>query len=170
MDRRKFRPGNVESLETLALLTSVVPAMTPLHAHALHLAGTLSGAATHDITVDTGTTNTLSGSGQVMSLGQVTVSGDVERTGYILLKHRPVNGSLLLSNDRGTVQLSLHSTDPRQTGAEGLPNAIPFKVTGGTGAYAHATGRGIARVTFQIPVDPGSPSGFTLTLKAPRGR
>jgi len=177
MDRRKFRPGVVEPLETLTLLSSAMPHLSPAlmleasHSPApqLRLNGALSGTYTNHLTIDTGSTHNLSGSGQVAALGHVSVRGDVERTGYILFKNRPVNGTLVLSNAQGTVTLSLHSTNPHNETGD-LPANIPFTVTGGTGQYAHLTDHGTAHITLQNSVGPRSHSGFTLTLTSAQGR
>ncbi len=170
MKRFKTRLGDVESLETLALLSTIVPQTTaevaPAHESAkgshLHLNGTAQGQMTLGMTVDTGPTHNLHGQG---SLGgsTFTVTGDVERTGLIVLKHRPVSGTLNLSNANGTITIALHSDSP-QNGPSGLSNQINYVITGGTGKYAHAVDHGLAHVTFQTPVDIGSPGGFTITL------
>jgi hypothetical protein len=178
---KKYLPAALDSLESLALLSTVVP--TTVHVaidsipapatrprtHVVRLNGQLSGQSSSPITIDTGPQNVLNGSGRLGNLGDFQVTGNLQRSGYFLLKNRPVNGSLLLSNSKGTITISLHSDD-QHNGPSGLPNKIGYTVSGGTGVYAGVSDHGTAHVNFTIPVDIGSPRGFQLTLTSAKAK
>jgi hypothetical protein len=161
-------------LETLALLSGVTNnpllAATPVEQESVtarvHLDGTLRGTYAPEPTVDTGPTQRLSGSGRVGLLGQVTVSGDLGRSGYILFPNRPALGTIVLTNSQGTVTLSLRNDV--QGKSAGLPSRFHYTVTAGTGAYAHLADSGSARLTLHA--DPGRLGGhFRLVLTSSRG-
>jgi hypothetical protein len=101
------------------------------------------------------------GSGQVNLLGQVNASGSLSGTG------RNGRGQLTLTNDSGTLQISL--THPVFNNSLRAPKFhLHFKVTGGTGAYANLTGQGTSVMKMpSLQVITSSPTNsvpLTLTL------
>jgi hypothetical protein len=110
------------------------------------LNGLLSGSYSAFSGVDT-ISYDLSGQGQVQPLGPMTVTGHLN---FLLPGH--VGGTLTLSNSQGTLTLTL--TGPLQRGVSPLPtpNLFAFAITGGTGAFTNATGRGTA--SLQLVADP----------------
>jgi hypothetical protein len=82
----------------------------------------------------------LSGQGQVQPFGPMTVTG-LYSLGSIQPGH--TGEALILSNSQGTLTLEL--TGPFQRGFPPPPKQLfGFEITGGTGAFANATGRGTA--------------------------
>jgi hypothetical protein len=110
----------------------------------LVLNGTLDGRWQVDMSIpDTGEHQTLTGSGSVTPLGTVQATADLHSPGFI--SNGRTTGTLVLSNARGTVQISLKG--PSQSGFSGPPSTFVYAITGGTGAYAFATGHGRAHLT-----------------------
>jgi hypothetical protein len=142
-----------------AVPTQVIP---PPH-HELVLNGLLEGRYSASSFPDAGTTYALSGKGQVAPLGQTSVTGSLHSLGFIL--HGHAGGTLTLADARGTVTLQL--TGPLQNGFSPLPTRFSFVITGGTGAFAHDTGRGTAYVTLMPDTPPalrGQLGHFELRL------
>ena len=181
---RRWRP-RVEPLDDRTL-PSAVPGMTPIvlplipaghhRAHHLTLIGQVSGTwGTQPGVPDAGARQTLTGSGTVQPLGAVEANGTLHLTGFI--RRGEATGTLTLTNAQGSVRLKL--VGPPQRGFSGPPATFHDKITGGTGAYAHATGRGTAGLTETTEfVRPPCPPGavcpaiilvvrrFTLTFPA----
>ena len=109
--------------------------------HEVVLNGMLSGRYSAFSGVDT-ISYDLSGQGQVQPLGPMTVTGHLN---FLLPGH--VGGTLTLSNSQGTLTLTL-----TQRGVSLLPNQFAYAITGGTGAFAKATGQGTA--FLQLVADP----------------
>ena len=109
---------------------------------------------------DVGTTYDLFGQGLVQPLGPMTVTGSVHFPGSILKGHG--GGTLTLSDSQGTLTLQLTEPvlDPlpgplqpiTQRGFPPLTHLFGFEITGGTGAFENATGRGTA--SLQLVADP----------------
>jgi hypothetical protein len=175
---RRKRP-QLEALEAMTLLSAAMPQTTALVAassHKLHLAlsGSIGGPSSSAVTnPDVGASFSLDGSGRVAPLGQVSSTGSLHLTGFIATGH--ATGTLTLRNAKGTVTLAL--TGPSQPGFSGPPSSLSYTVTGGTGLYAKATGRGTA--TLAVTPEQRAPQGppgtatpmfiraseFTLTLR-----
>jgi hypothetical protein len=125
------------------------------------LQGQLSGSySAHTLTpLSVWTTYDLSGQGQVQPLGPMTV------TGHLLSPGR-VGGTLTLSDSQGTLTLKLTTgltLDPLPRRLSPLPNQFAFAITGGTGAFANATGGGTA--FLRLVADPiGLVPAATQTL------
>jgi hypothetical protein len=158
----------VESLES-RLVPSAAPVAPPglgagpLARAAAHPAAPLAGAITGRFTIlagnpDVGIRDSLTGSGTLAGVGQVSADGILRRVGFAATGHAV--GTLTLMNEHGTV--ALHLTGPKQKGFAPLPAHFRYAVTGGTGAYAHLTGRGQATLVL---VPAGTDGGtFTLTF------
>ena len=112
------------------------------------LQGLLSGSYSAHTFPDVGTTYDLSGKGQVRPFGPMDVTGTLHSLGFIQQGH--AGGTLTLSDSQGTLTLQL--TGPLQRGFSPLPNQFAFEITGGTGAFANATGGGTA--FLQLVADP----------------
>ena len=159
MNRRRFQT-QLESLEPLTLLSGsmtvegAVDVVTTFSTK-LHLAGTLSGTFRWLPAVDTGPAYSFTVEGTVSPLGgEVSASGSLGRSGFILLKNRPVGGFITLATHQGTLTLSLSSSDQRSY-PFGIPPTLTYRVTGATGIYVH--------------YDWASPGTVKLTLKATPG-
>jgi hypothetical protein len=116
------------------------------------LNGQLSGSYSSSTFPDVGTTYDLSGQGQDQLLGPTSVTGRLHSLGFIL--HGVAGGTLTLSGSRGTVTLEL--TGPPQDGFAPLPNQFDYVITGGTGAFADATGQGTASLAL-LPANSPNP-------------
>jgi len=175
MDRRRFRPSPVDSLESLTLLSGLaahvhhIPAAIDPSARptSTRLDGALAGVITSTMTVDTGPNHHLTGSGRVGALGRVTLSGD-EGHGYILIPAGRIgHGTIVLSNARGTVTLALTSTDAKD-GPGGLPANYTYTAGDGTGQYAGLADHGTARLVAWAhgPRSVAAPMRFAMTLSS----
>ena len=126
-----------------------LPLPNPLH-HEVVLHGLLSGSYSAHTFPDVGTSYALSGQGQVQPLGPTNVTGDLHSLGFILQGH--AGGTLTLSNSKGTLTLGL--TGPLQSGFSPLPGQFDYEITGGTGAFANATGQGTAFLVLLPAITP----------------
>jgi hypothetical protein len=105
------------------------------------LRGTVTGTWTSVPTnPDTGMTQQLDGAGQVKPLGAVIATGTLHMPGFI--REGRTTGTMVLTNAQGSVTLQL--TGPPQPGFSPPPNTFTYKIVSGTGAYAGATGHGMA--------------------------
>lgn len=119
----------------------VVPATTPLTG-AFNVGGTYTHAVGPGFNPDAGNLYHFSGSGRKRSLGSFTMEGDVHGIGFIASGR--FRGYVTLSCSQGTI-------DVRLLGPEQAPGPIPesfaFKIVGGTGVYANASGKGSIAVS-----------------------
>lgn len=133
-----------------------------------HDAKALAGKGHGDFTVgnpqpDVGTLYRLNGSASVGLLGQVTISGSVQTTGFIHVGH--ATGELTLTNGQGTVTLRL--TGPEQPGFASLPEHFHFSVVGATGAYKGLKVTGEIDLRLDPIVWMASKGGQSKPLPAP---
>jgi hypothetical protein len=150
-----------------SLPSAVAPLPTPLAAPAAQVAshplhgtgtGTYHGPA---VTIDAGTSFTLSGTADLGSLGKFTVTGGVEGVGLIAAGR--ATGDLVLSDARGTITLKLHG--PVQAAFSQPPEELVYTVTGGTGAFQHLGGYGAVGLRrIPAPVVFGHPPVGTVIL------
>jgi hypothetical protein len=152
----------VEPLEGRALLSTadpgavVVPTALVRGVEYLFLNGSAHGTVQHKHgNPDTGAIVELHGSGRLTPLGKLShLSGTLVGTGFIQEGH--AGGTILLSNARGSVTLSL--VGPLQGGFTAPSSGTyHFTVAKGTGAYAHDVGTGTVDLTL------GAQS-FTMTF------
>jgi hypothetical protein len=115
--------------------------------------GTARGFYTSSAGVpDVGTSSNVFASGRLLGLGGSTVNGSLHSTGFIAQGH--ATGTLTIHAPRGNLTLSL--TGPTQPGFSPLPGQFAFKIQGGTGRYAHASGGG----TVDVKLSPISSAGM----------
>jgi hypothetical protein len=127
------------------------------------LHGLLQGTYSAYTFPDVGTNYELSGQGQVLPLGQTTVTGGVHSLNFIRIGR--AGGTLTLSDPRGTLTLQL--IGPLAYGESPLPTRYDYTITGGTGAFAHDIGWGTAFLTLTPDTTPalaGQHGRFQLNL------
>ena len=171
MTRWTCRP-TLEELNTRALPSAVAPVppadLPPVHTappvYHHPLRGTGHGAyAQPQISIDAGTSYSLTGTVHLDGLGDFTVSGWVRGTG--LVQGGRAGGQLVLTNAAGTLTVDLHG--PVQGAFGAVPKELVYVVKGGTGAYAGVRGYGVAGVAFTpAPTAVGLPprGAFHLSL------
>jgi hypothetical protein len=134
-----------------------IPPEPPVPLPSLH--GLLSGRYSAHTFPDFSATYDLSGQGQVQPLGPMTVTGSVHFPGSILSVLG--SGTLTLSNSQGTLTLQLTEPvldplpgplQPMHLGFPPLTHLFGFEITGGTGAFAKATGQGTG--SLRLVADP----------------
>jgi hypothetical protein len=89
---------------------------------------------------DVGSYQTLTGSGTVSPLGQVSASGTIKSPGFIARGR--TTGTLDLSNANGSVTIRL--TGPLKPGFATLPRKFTFKIVAATGQYVGDVDTGTA--------------------------
>jgi hypothetical protein len=120
--------------------------------------GTYQGPA---VSVDAGTSFTLSGTVHLNGLGSFQVTGGVHGVGMIAGGR--AGGELVLTGAQGTITLALHG--PIQPAFGAVPHELVYVVTGGTGAYSHLTGYGTLDTTLTpAPVAFGHPPTGIIAL------
>jgi hypothetical protein len=175
MKRTRHCP-RLEPLENKALLSAVDMMVTASEApvlllpkvahHQIALNGSVSGPWTVTPGIpDIGSSQTLTGSGTVKPLGQVSASGTLHLTGFIAVGH--ATGTLTLTNARGSVTLQL--TGKPQRGFSGPPMQLTFKIVKATGHYAGSTGSGTAMLTEVVadavpPVSTSTPTNLPIII------
>jgi hypothetical protein len=75
-------------------------------------------------------------------LGAVQITGSAHLPGLVLSAH--ATGQLTITNAKGTITLDL--TGPTERAFGPMPRHLSYKITGGTGAYAGAAGKGNVEV------------------------
>ena len=163
-DPNQFRP-RLESLEGRLVLSAVYP-----NTHHLALDGKLKGIWSPMPSIpDTGSLQSLSGSGHVEHLGDVQLSGNLTSPGNIALGR--TTGEFTLTDHHGSVTFRLVGAQ-LQPGMSGPVSKYYFAIEGGTGAYTHIWGGGIATLQ-ELPAhsagphsDAIFPPSFSLTLQS----
>jgi hypothetical protein len=168
---RRFRP-RLEQLEDrialnssptpLTLSTSPVPLDHQAHSASAHthLSGEVSGTwSAQPPPPDGGTTQSLTGTGQVAPLGTVQATGTLVTPGFVGTGQ--TTGTMTLTTASGSITIQL--AGPPQPGFSGPPTRFHFTITGGTGSFAGATGQGRA-ILHESPAQAGMPPVFTLTF------
>jgi hypothetical protein len=148
----------VPSATGIAPVVPVVIATASPSNHPLHGAGT-GTYHTPTITIDAGTSFTVTGKANLGALGSFTIAGEVHGVGMIA--EGRATGDLVLSDSRGTMTLRLHG--PIQKAFEPVPHSLVYTVSKSTGAFQHVTGYGSLEIQLTpIPV----PNGKPMTGKA----
>jgi hypothetical protein len=112
--------------------------------HNVSLKGTLSGTYTTPITNPDARSYDFTGTGSAGALGAVSVDGSISPPGFI--KSAPATGEFTLTGADGTVTFDVKGHN--QAGGSPLPEKLAYTVTGGTGAFANAGGKGTISVAL----------------------
>lgn len=126
---------------TLARRHPTVAPTTPL-VGAFNVAGTYSHPVGPGFNPDSGNVYSFTGSGRKRSLGSFTMAGDLHGIGFIASGR--FRGYVTLTSSQGTIDLRL--LGPEQAPGP-LPETLSFKIVGGSGAYALASGKGAIAVS-----------------------
>ena len=87
---------------------------------------------------DAGKRYVFKGSGKPAGFGLMQLSGSIQTPGN--MGSGQAHGSLVMTNSHGTLKISV--TGPTEPGFGPLPTTLSYRITGGTGAYAGASGSG----------------------------
>jgi hypothetical protein len=131
-----------------------------LTAHPLHGTGT---GTYHGpvVTIDAGTSFTLTATANLGPLGTFTVTGWVQGVGMI--ESGRATGELVLSNAHGTITLALHG--PVQPSFSQVPPELIYSVTRGTGDFQHLRGYGVVGMQrIPAPTALGQPPTGVINL------
>jgi hypothetical protein len=171
--------GTATSLPTIAPMFSMLfsPGISVTQTTTngqLTLAGQVSGSYTTTANADGSSSQALTGSGMVQPLGSVQATGTVSVPASTTQGGQET-ATITLTGAQGTITLSLTPPSASQQtaylGSSGQgsqatePNpATPFTytITGGTGAYASATGSGTV-ILLEMPQLPAPPAGSSGT-------
>jgi hypothetical protein len=122
---------------TTAVHTTATVATTNPLTGAFNVAGKYSKPAGPIGNPDTGSKYHFAGSGTKKSLkGTFSLAGDVQGPGFVQNGHS--SGYLTITGSKGTIVLKVQG--PPQT--PGFPPSLFYRIVNGTGAYAHAAGKG----------------------------
>jgi hypothetical protein len=128
--------------------------------HPLHGTGTGTYHGPQ-VTIDAGTSFTLTGTANLGALGPFTVTGSVQGVGMIASGR--ATGELVLSNAHGTITLALHG--PVQSAFNQPPSELVYSVTRGTGDFRHLAGHGtVGMRRLPAPTALGRPPTGIVTL------
>jgi hypothetical protein len=147
-------------LQPLNAVDPVAPVAIVQHSHPLQGTGT---GTYHEpaVTVDAGTSFTMSGTVHLNGLGSFQVAGGVHGVGMVAWGR--AGGELVLTGAQGTITLLLHGQI--QHGFAALPRELVYTVSGGTGAYSHLTGYGTVGMTLMpAPAPLGHPPMGTIAF------
>ncbi len=143
MARRNRRP-TLECLEGRIALSTTMGAAPLIRPHHVALNGGVSGSFSFNPGIrDTGTSQTLTGTGSLEPIGAVNASGTMNSTGFIAKGH--ATGMFTFANTSGSITIKL--TGPSQAGFAGLPRNFTYKIVGSTGTDAGARGSGKATLS-----------------------
>jgi hypothetical protein len=146
---RSFRPGD-SALEPRALLSAASAAEVARPSFTGTFPGRVAGryVAPHDNRpVDEPVKVGLDGFGRVWGLGRVRVTGDVSFGGFVPVDYEDVNGTITLSNPRGSVTLRVHGFGGNAT-IPGGQFETSVNIEGGAGAYRRLNAFGTAVFRF----------------------
>lgn len=181
----RFRPSLADALERRAVPSplgglSPVAEVRPsaaVRTRQVRLRGTVLGGSmttNNPMIADIPTQVELSAIARVRPLGVVRLSGSLTHGGYLVAPHPlpRVEGTLTLSNARGSLTLRLESVARRGEPAPDEAEAFRYTIQSGTGAYRRLAGEGAASLTLGPPVEspivwvPG-PNGFNIPKPVP---
>jgi hypothetical protein len=168
MVTKRFRP-TLEELNARAVPNSTLNAL-PFAADAAHSApspshpyhGSGQGQYLQPMAVDLGMSYRVTGKTTINGLGEFRVNGWLQGTGLIL--DGRATGHLTLSDAKGSITLELHGG--RQPTFSPIPSELVYSITGGTGAYSHSKGYGVAGFSFTTaPTAVGFPLTGSFAIK-----
>jgi hypothetical protein len=113
--------------------------------HKVKVKGTLTGTYATPLGNPDARSYVFTGTGTAGAMGAVSLDGTITPPGFIL--SAPANGEFTLTNANGTITLDL--TGKPQPGGSPLPEKMTYTISGGTGDFANAGGKG----TVSIAVD-----------------
>ena len=113
--------------------------------HKVSVKGTITGTYTTPLGNPDARSYVFTGTGTAGKMGAVSMDGTITPPGFIL--SAPANGEFTLTNANGTITLDL--TGKPQPGGSPLPEKMTYTISGGTGDFANAGGKG----TVSIAVD-----------------
>ncbi len=168
--RTKRRAIGFEAMESRSLLSAGLAGPAAVHVEKIRasakaaqgLSGTIKGQYTISSLSAAGI-----GSAQLSGAGTVKPLGHVHATGTPLgVNNGEAQIELVLTNAKGTVNVGLSAPVP---GGPVKKIKATAMLEGGTGAYASATGSGLATITVGKMASGGLSGAFTLTLKTKGG-
>jgi hypothetical protein len=155
-DRALPSPIVLQPLDPPVALAAVVQSA----AHPLHGFGA-GRYRTPEVSIDAGTSFTLTGTAYLNGLGNFHVTGQVNGVGMIASGR--ATGELVLTNAHGTITLTLHG--PTQQAFSPIPRELVYVVSGGTGSYSHLSGYGTVGIALSpAPVAVGHPQTGSIAL------
>lgn len=158
--RRRTRP-QVTTLEGRTLMSAAptptptpAPAVAAHPAHRVHgLSVVLNGRTTDLVKAEAHGIAVVTGKGRFSGLGRVTVSSTVNTKSETPLLSSPwlLYADLVLTTPRG--EINVHVT-PGTIGLNPFaqPVHLQYAIQGGTGAFRHATGKGLVDLTLDQPI------------------
>jgi hypothetical protein len=169
---RSFRPGD-SALEPRQLLSAASAAEVARPPFTGTFPGRIAGrydAPRDNRPADEPVKVGLDGFGRVWGLGRVRMTGNVSFGGFVPVDHEDVNGTITLSNIRGSVTLRVHGFGGNATIPGGQFSAS-VNIEGGTGAYRRLNAVGTAVFRFGGTTAPGGsmagPAHIQLRLTPP---
>ncbi len=150
---------NLESRMLLSGCTAADVAAAPLVSAAAvirvatrpHFTGAFTVTGTYSLPMvnpDAAKTYFFKGSCKPPGFGGMQLSGSVQTPGN--LASGQAHGSFVMKNSHGTLKLSV--TGPTEPAFGPMPTTLSYRITGGTGAYANASGSGTISDTLKTSV------------------
>jgi hypothetical protein len=141
----------VPSTSAVEPIVHPIVAAASANNHPLH--GTGSGRYhTPTVTIDAGTSFTLTGTANLGTLGKFNIVGSMQGIGMIV--NGRATGNLVLANSRGMITLKLHG--PIQPAFSSIPHGLVYVVSKGTDDFQHLTGYG----SLEIKLTPFGPTAL----------
>ena len=148
---RRARP-QVLSLEGRSLMSGASAHVPAVDAHVARVHGhpvELNGRSTDLVTVNRQGIAHITGSGRMTGMGPVTITGTVNTKAENVLLSSPwlLYADLVISSRKG--QINVHVT-PGTIGLNPFsqPVHMQYSLAGGTGAFRHATGKGLVDLSL----------------------
>jgi hypothetical protein len=121
--------------------------------HVVKIKGTFTGSFTQSSFIpDVPTSYLLTGTGKAGTLGTSDLSGSITPPGSIRLpgSTRHYTGELTLTNSSGTVRFDIDAVSGASSSVSSLPRRLSYTLTGGTGTYSNAIGKGSIALAINL--------------------